>query len=220
MSTRVDSPAPPTVPAGQSDARFDTSVAWAQAEASTNKLSREIGQNAAQIQAAAGQAADEAQRHEPQVISAVNQLEAGRAVSEKTTQATSQGMFDVENAKATAASAVEQAKNMANNAYQSAQSLFNNPQSSDTSTMGNVSSTVQSTASSAFQTGKEYLASAQSAVQPHIEKAKDMMAGSPGSTQQPSAPAASTAPLESGNQVVENPYPATTTGQTTRVGEI
>ncbi|KAF9814196.1 hypothetical protein IEO21_05265 [Rhodonia placenta] len=227
MSTRTDSSAVPTppAPAGRSDARFETSAAWAAAEASTNTLSNEVNRNASQLQTAAGQAASEAQQTEPQVVSAVNELEAGRAVNQQMDQATTQGMFDVESAKATASSAVEQARSMANSAYQTAQSLFNGSQTSDNTTAGNVSSTVQSTASSALQTGKEYLASAQTVAQPHIDKAKTMLSGTAtwndsAASSRPSEVPASTAPFESGSQVVGNPYPATTTGQNTKVGEV
>lgn len=176
-------------------------------------------------------------------MSAVNELEAGRAVNQQMDQATTQGMFDVESAKATASSAVEQARSMANSAYQTAQvcaslsnaatllslrfvqSLFNGSQTSDNTTAGNVSSTVQSTASSALQTGKEYLASAQTVAQPHIDKAKTMLSGTAtwndsAASSRPSEVPASTAPFESGSQVVGNPYPATTTGQNTKVGEV
>ena len=65
------------------------------------------------------------QQIEPQVVSAVNQLEAQRELSGSTTQAANQGKFDVEAAKGvasnTAATAVEQAKNLANSAYATAQ---------------------------------------------------------------------------------------------------
>ncbi|PCH33986.1 hypothetical protein WOLCODRAFT_148048 [Wolfiporia cocos MD-104 SS10] len=217
-------------PAGQSDARFGTSAAWAQAEASTHKLSNEVAQNAATLQSAAAHAASEAQEHEPQVVSAVNQLEAGRALEQKTNEAVAQGMFDVQSAKntaaSTAASAVQQAKNMANSAYQTAQSLFNGSaaQSTDASSTNDpfandFTSKVQSTASSAYQTGKEYLASAQTAVQPQVDKAKDFIGGS-NIPSQPNATPASTAPLESGQHTVSSPYPATTTGQSVRVGEV
>jgi len=207
-----------TAPSGQSDARYGTTAAWAQAEASTAKLSKEVGQNAAQMQNAAHEAASEAQENEPQAVYAVNQLEAGRA----TDQAAAQGKLDVESAKAAAANAVDQARSMANSAYQTAQSLFNG-QMQEGSTTDQLSSTVQSTASSAFQTGKEYLASAQTIVQPHIEKAKNMVSDATFSTTasgKPDEVAATTAPLESGNQIVGNPYPATTTGQSTKVGEV
>ena len=65
------------------------------------------------------------QHIEPQVVSAVNQLEAQRELSGSTSQAANQGKFDVEAAKGvasnTAATAVEQAKNLANSAYATAQ---------------------------------------------------------------------------------------------------
>ena len=187
------------------------------------------------------------QQIEPQVVSAVNQLEAQRELSTSTTQAANQGKFDVEAAKgvasSTAATAVEQAKNLANSAYataqvcciaiahthtqltRSSQSLFNS-QAQEGSTTQNLASTVQSTAQTALQTGKEYLASAQTAAQPHIEKAKTYVAGSTQSgadgtaTGQPDSVPASTAPLESGPHVVGSPYPATGGAQTTKVGEL
>ena len=78
---------------------------------------------------------------------------------------------------------------------------------------------MQSTAQTALQTGKEYLASAQTAAQPHIENAKAYVAGSTQGSQPDKVPA-STAPLESGPHVVSNPYPATSGAQTTKVGEL
>lgn len=132
------------------DARWETSAAWQQAEMSNKKLSDEVGNNANVAQAAARQAAAEAQvrlfnacmhscgivctdyihlhslqQIEPQVVSAINQLEAQRELSGTTTQAANQGKLDVEAAKGvasnTAAIAVEQAKNLANGAYATAQ---------------------------------------------------------------------------------------------------
>ncbi|KZT75014.1 hypothetical protein DAEQUDRAFT_807286 [Daedalea quercina L-15889] len=221
-STNVGAQAP-----NNTDARWETSAAWQQAEMSTKELSDEVGKNASQAQTAARQAAAEAQQIEPQVVSAVNELEAQRSLSESTTQAVNQGKFDVEAAKgmasSTAATAVEQAKNLANSAYATAQSLFNS-QAQEGSTTQNLSSTVQSTAQSALQTGKEYLASAQTAAQPHIEKAKTYVTGAADSsgaaTAQPDSVPASTAPLESGPHVVGNPYPATNGIQSTKVGEL
>ncbi|KAH9937296.1 uncharacterized protein B0H18DRAFT_969977 [Fomitopsis serialis] len=209
------------------DAHWETSAAWQQAEMSTKELSDEVGKNAGQVQTAARQAASEAQQIEPQVISAVNELEAQRSLSEATTQAANQGQFDVQAAKnmagTTAATAVEQAKNLANGAYATAQSLFNS-QAQEGSTTRNLSSTVQSTAQTAFETGKDYLASAQTAAQPHIEQAKTYVAGTTGTsgsaTGKPDGVPSSTAPLESGPHVVGNPYPATSGAQTTKVGEL
>ncbi|KAH9836927.1 uncharacterized protein C8Q71DRAFT_577911 [Rhodofomes roseus] len=221
-STTVGAQAP-----NNTDSRWETSAAWQQAEMSTKELSDEVNKNASQAQTAAQQAASEARVIEPQVISAVNELEAQRALSEATTQATEQGKFDVEAARntagATATTAVEQAKNIANSAYATAQALYNS-QAQEGSTTQNLSSTVQSTAQTALQTGKEYLASAQTAAQPHIEKAKTYVAGSTGTsgpaTGKPDGVPASTAPLESGPHVVGNPYPATSGAQTTKVGEL
>ncbi|EPT01523.1 hypothetical protein FOMPIDRAFT_90189 [Fomitopsis schrenkii] len=224
-STTVAAQAPNNI-----DARWETSAAWQQAEMSNKKLSDEVGNNANVAQAAARQAAAEAQQIEPQVVSAINQLEAQRELSGTTTQAANQGKLDVEAAKGvasnTAAIAVEQAKNLANGAYATAQSLFDS-QAQEGSTTRNLASTVQSTAQSALQTGKEYLVSAQTAAQPHIEQAKTYVAGSlhtPGAdgtaAGQPASVPASTAPLESGPHIVGTPYPATTGTQTTKVGEL
>ena len=69
-------------------------------------------------------------------------------------------------------------------------------------------------ASSALSTGQEYLSSAAAAVQPHVEKARTMVAGSMGGPRQT---ASQTAPLESGPHVVDNPYPET---KPSHVGEI
>ncbi|KAI0964047.1 hypothetical protein AcW1_000959 [Taiwanofungus camphoratus] len=218
MSTRAGKTTVAAAAPHESDARFETSAAWAQAEASTSGLSDEIGKNAQQLQSVAEEAASEAQEKEPQAVSAVNQLEAG--LSNQTNAAASQGKFDVEKAKAAGASYLEQAKNLASSAVGAAQSYLNGSQSaapSDRSTTGNLASAVQYTAASAYDNGKEYLASAQSAVQPQIEKARGIVSGT--TTSKPEEVSSSTAPLESGEHVISTPYPATTTGQSTKVGE-
>ncbi|KZT02455.1 uncharacterized protein LAESUDRAFT_409078 [Laetiporus sulphureus 93-53] len=229
MSTPAASTTVAAAAPNQSDARFETTAAWAQVEAPTAELSNEVGKNASQMQNVAEQVAVEAQEKKPQVVSAVNQLEAGLALENKTNQASEQGQRDIDSARATVASAaqsaVEQAKTFANSAYETAQSLYGGLQTSSTDAMtnSNFSNTVQSTASSALQTGKEYLASAQTMVQPTVEKARSMVTGtaSTGSTStQPDAVPATTAPLEFDSHVANTPYPATTTGQPTKIGEL
>lgn len=65
------------------------------------------------------------QQIKPQIVSAVNELEAQRQASSSATQAANQGKLDIEAAKGvavnTAAVAVEQAKNLASSAYATAQ---------------------------------------------------------------------------------------------------
>ncbi|KAI0361434.1 hypothetical protein OH77DRAFT_1469043 [Trametes cingulata] len=230
-----------TLPSGQSDARYNTTAALAETEASTATLSQEVQQNANQLHSAATDAATTAQVKEPEAISAVNKLE--EDLSHKTNDAAAQGAADVQSAKATATSYVEQAKNLASSAIATAQSYVSGAPkegTQTTTTTGGVTSTVHS----AVETGKQYLASAQeaakpyvesaaatakpyvesaaAAAQPHIEKAKSVVTGATTgtTTSQPAQPPASTAPLESGPHVVGNPYPATTNGQSTKVAEV
>jgi len=143
-----------------SDARFETSAAWATAEASSAEIAQEVDQNASQLQNAAQDAAQHAPYKEPAAVAAVDQLEAG--LSNKTNAAASQGQADV-------GGYVEQAKNLANSAYQTAQQYL--PDSETTS------QTVQS----AIGAGKEYVATAQSYVQPQLEKARGAVSGLTGS---------------------------------------
>ncbi|KAH9948235.1 hypothetical protein B0H21DRAFT_735156 [Amylocystis lapponica] len=201
----------------QSDARFETTAAWAQTEASTVGLTNQIGRNANQLQTAAEEAATQAQFKEP--VPAVSQLEAG--LSAKTNNAASEGRGDFESAKAVGAGYFEQAKNLASGAIGTAQAYLPSAQSTGTQTGSNSSegglvSSLQSTAASALGTGKEYLASAQTAAQPHIDRARNAISGST----RPGEVRASTASLESGPHVVGSPYPETTTGQSTKVGEL
>ncbi|KAI0727801.1 hypothetical protein C8Q72DRAFT_795635 [Fomitopsis betulina] len=210
------------------ESRWETSAAWQQAEMTSKKLSDEVGKNANATQVAAQQAAAEAQQIKPQIVSAVNELEAQRQLSGSTTQAANQGKLDLEAAQGiasnTAAVAVEQAKNLASSAYATAQSLYDS-QAQEGSATRTLASTVQSTAQSALQTGKDYLASAQTAAQPHIEQAKTYVAGSVQTgangtaTGKPGSVPTSTAPLESGPHVVGDPYPVTVGVQTTKIGE-
>ncbi|KAJ2995688.1 hypothetical protein NUW54_g7339 [Trametes sanguinea] len=109
-----------TLPSGNSDARYATSAALAETEASNVNLSKEVQKNADQLHNAAGDAATVAQIKEPEAVSAVNQLEEG--LSHKTDAAASQGAADVQSAKATATSYVETAKNLASSAIATAQS--------------------------------------------------------------------------------------------------
>ncbi|KAL6298717.1 hypothetical protein BKA93DRAFT_753968 [Sparassis latifolia] len=148
----------------QSNARFETTAAFVEAEASTAELTSEVGHNADQMHTAAETAAAHAQHKEP--ASAVDELEEG--LSNTTNVAASQGWFDVQSAKAATAGYAEQAKNLANSAYQTAQQYVPDSQ------------TTSQTMQSALDTGKEYLATAQSYVQPHLEKARDAVNGATG----------------------------------------
>ena len=87
------------------------------------------------------------------------------------------------------------------------------------------------TAQAALATGKEYLATAQaaakpyvdsavSAAQPHLEKAKAMVTGSTTTADKPADVPSSSAPLESGSDVVGGPYPATASAQSSKAGEL
>ncbi|KAI8981394.1 hypothetical protein BD414DRAFT_99757 [Trametes punicea] len=207
-----------TLPTGQSDARYATSAAMTETEASNTNLSKEVQQNANQLHNAATDAATVAQVKEPEAISAVNQLEEG--LSHKTNVAASQGAVDVQSAKATASSYVEQAKNLASSAIATAQSTVETGKQYLASAQEAAKPYVESAAA----TAKPYVESAAAAAQPHIEKAKSVVTGAVNSgsstTGRPSQPPASTAPLESGPNVVGGPYPATTNGQSTKVAEV
>ncbi|KAL7285444.1 hypothetical protein ACG7TL_000541 [Trametes sanguinea] len=207
-----------TLPTGNSDARYATSAALAETEASNVSLSKEVQKNADQLHDAAGDAATIAQIKEPEAVSAVNQLEEG--LSHKTDAAASQGAADVQSAKATATSYVETAKNLASSAIATAQSTVETGKQYLASAQEAAKPYVESAAA----TAKPYVESAAAAAQPHIEKAKNVVTGvassATASTGRPSEPPATTAPLESGPHVVGNPYPATTNGQSTKVAEV
>ncbi|OBZ79514.1 hypothetical protein A0H81_01190 [Grifola frondosa] len=219
----------------QSDARFDTSASWAAAEASDAKLTKEVEQNASQLHNVAEDAAATAQYKES--VPAVDHLE--RGLSHKTNVAASEGQYDVESAKATVGGYVEQAKNIANSAFATAQSYLPGSQTQNPSRSiqyNNTAESLTAAVKSGIATGKEYLASAQATAQPHIDHARTVVqphldravgavsgtaSGNSGvDSSAPSKVPASTAPLESGPQVVGNPYPATTTGQSVNVAEV
>ncbi|KAJ3481717.1 hypothetical protein NLI96_g7473 [Meripilus lineatus] len=94
----------------QSDARFETSAAWAEAEASNVKLADQVEKNAEKMHHAARDAAATAQRRSS--VSAVDQLE--QNLSAKTSQATAEGEANVQGY-------VAQAKNLASSALATAQ---------------------------------------------------------------------------------------------------
>ena len=74
-------------------------------------------------------------------------------------------------AKASGQGYLEQAKNLAGSALAGAQAYL--PNTNTNSTNANGSSTlsqIQAGAATALATGKEYLASAQAAAQPHVER--------------------------------------------------
>ncbi|KAI0082090.1 hypothetical protein K474DRAFT_1703109 [Panus rudis PR-1116 ss-1] len=226
------------VPA-QTDARFETSAAWAEAEASNTKLANQVEQNAETLHAAAQQAAITAQHKAPG--QAVDQLEEG--LSEKTNQAAAEGQANVQGY-------VQQAKNLAGSAAATASSYIpsTNGSTLNTNTEGGVLNTLASTAGAAVNTAKGYVAAATNAAAPVASSAlgaglsavetakttaapyvqgattavKNTLVGSNGTatSQQPESVAPKTAPLESGPHTVDTPYPQTTTGQATKVGEV
>ncbi|KAI0756834.1 hypothetical protein C8Q80DRAFT_58919 [Daedaleopsis nitida] len=222
-----------TLPSG-SDARYATSAALAETEATTATLSSQVEQNATKLHSAAVGAAQSAELKEPQSANAVDRLEDG--LSHQTNAAASEGAADVASAKSAANGYVEQAKNLAGSAISTAQSYINSATTQSTQPTDTTNGTTAGgVVQSAIATGKDYLASAQAAAQPyidsasaaaqpHLEKAKGMVGGTtaigPSGSDKPSAKPASSAPLESGANIVGNPYPATTNGQATMVGEI
>ncbi|EIW64300.1 uncharacterized protein TRAVEDRAFT_55262 [Trametes versicolor FP-101664 SS1] len=233
----------------RSDARFATNAALAETEATTVNLSKEVQSNANQLHNAAFDAATSAQIKEPLSGSAVNQLEEGLAhktdaaasqgaVDVEAAKATATGY--VEQAKNLASGAFATAQS-----YVPSTTTTSNAASGVSSTVQSAVATGQQYLASAQEAAKPYVASAiatakpyvdsaaatakpyvdqaSAAAQPHIEKAKSVLPGvsstEPAATKPP-APSATTAPLESGPHVVGGPYPATTTGQSTKVAEL
>ncbi|KAL1951523.1 hypothetical protein VTO73DRAFT_672 [Trametes versicolor] len=222
-----------TLPAGQSDARFATNAALAETEATTVNLSKEVQSNANQLHNAAFDAATSAQIKEPLSGSAVNQLEEGLA--HKTDAAASQGAVDVEAAKATAtgysyvpsttttSNAASGVSSTVQSAVATGQQYLASAQEAAKPYVASAIATAKPYVDSAAATAKPYVDQASAAAQPHIEKAKSVLPGvsstEPAATKPP-APSATTAPLESGPHVVGGPYPATTTGQSTKIAEL
>ncbi|KAM5533943.1 hypothetical protein V8D89_012368 [Ganoderma adspersum] len=213
-----------TLPTGQSDARFSTTAAVAETDASTTTLSSEVQKNADKLRTAAIDAAHSASFNEPKPISTIDQLEQG--LSQKTDVAVSQGAHDVQSAKAAASGYVEEAKALAGNVLSTAQSYVSGTSHPSTSAEKGVgtndthASRIGATVQAAIVTGKEYLASAQAAAQPYIESAAstaqaqaERVKGAVSGTQansavsgQPFEVPSKTAPLESGPHAVTSPY--------------
>jgi len=224
----------------QNDARFETSAAWAEAEASNAKLATQVEQNAHQLHNAAEDAATKAQYKSP--TTAVDNLEHG--LSEKTDEAVAEGQGNVQGY-------VAQAKNLANSAITTAQSYL--PSAGGTTTgnsTGNTAASLQSTTGAALQTTTEYLIQAKNAAAPVANQALDAglaavetarttaapyvqsaaeavsravqgTGSSTDTTSHSSGLAQKSAPLEAGSHVVESPYTATTlNGQNPKVGEV
>ncbi|KAF9074794.1 hypothetical protein BDP27DRAFT_1315978 [Rhodocollybia butyracea] len=139
--------------------------------------------------------------------------------------------------KAQAQNYLDQVKSMAESAFATAQSYLpstssnsnSNSNSNSTSTSRNANGTLNDSANdalaqihagatTALQTGKEYIASAQTAAQPHIDRGL-YMGNISGQTDPesmvPKKIPSTSAPLESGPHTVGTPYPSTTT----KVGE-
>ncbi|THH33118.1 hypothetical protein EUX98_g1059 [Antrodiella citrinella] len=213
----------------QSDARFETSAAWAEAEASNAKLATQVEQNAHQLHNAAEDAATTAQYKSP--AAAVNNLEHG--LSDKTEEAVAEGQDNVQDY-------VARAKSLANSAISTAQSYL--PAGT---TVAGTAGSVQATAGSALQTTKEYLVQAQHAAAPvanqalnaglaaaetarttaapYMQSATDAVsrAVQGDGSSHPNSVAPTTASLESGPHVVDSPYSAPNlNGQNPKVGEV
>ncbi|KAH9944238.1 uncharacterized protein BXZ73DRAFT_73804 [Epithele typhae] len=149
-----------TLPTGRSDARFETSAAMAETEASTAKLSKEVQQNAAQVHTAAVDAAHTAEEKETRSGTAVERLEEG--LSHKTDVAAAQGAADVASLTATATGYVDQAKTLAGNAIAFVQMSSGTASQTEKSVGGANGATncgVSTTVQTAVATGKEYVAS-------------------------------------------------------------
>jgi len=224
----------------QTDARFETSAAYAEAETSNAKLAKQVELNAQKLHRAAEEAAAKAQTEHTSPAVAVNRLEEG--LSEKTDAAAAEGHANVQGY-------VGQVKDLANSALATAQSYL--PGHAAGAAPTHTTDSVQDTASSAFATTKKYLTQAQNAAAPiatsalatgiaavesarttatpYVQSAADTItrtiagaAAGHGSaaTTKPNEVDAKTAPLESGPHKVDTPYPATTTGQSTKVAGV
>ncbi|CAL1694985.1 unnamed protein product [Somion occarium] len=218
------------VPA-QSDIRYETSAAWAEAEASNTEIAHQVDDNAQKLHNAAEDAALKAQHKSP--AAAVDHLE--RGLSDTTDAAAAEGASNVQSYAA-------QAKGLANSAVNTAQSYL---PSNFTSTAGAAATTTKEylvaaqnaaapVASNAYNTGLAALQTATTTAAPYVQSATETvsrtLSGTAAASTQAEAPSSAsvpaggvppkTAPLESGQHVVNSPYPQTTTGQSTKVGEL
>ncbi|KAG2155594.1 hypothetical protein DEU56DRAFT_868029 [Suillus clintonianus] len=107
------------------------------------------------------------------------------ATAQKTNAAASEGQRDVHMAKDAGASYLDQAKTMVESIVTSAQDYLHGSTDSRSSagpatssrTGGDVISSLQTSASSAVGTAQQYLASAQAAAQPQVDKARETAEG-------------------------------------------
>ncbi|KAF5384829.1 hypothetical protein D9615_001306 [Tricholomella constricta] len=210
---------------GKHQAEFETTAAEAQIEAPTAKIAREIEENAEHVHDVAHDAADAAKAKGRALTgtppSAIDQLQ--QQARQKTEAAVAEGHHDVDAAKAVGAGYVEQVKTMAAHAIATAQSYLPASVGGHTSTTAQpasgVASSIQGGAATVVDTTKEYVASAQEAVKPHIEHVKGAVQGGPATPASSTGIPATSAPLESGPHTIGTPYPATTTTQETKVAE-
>jgi len=212
----------------ESDARFDTTAAWAAAETSTMELQRDVEKNAAKAHDAAEAAAAHAPFKAPATQGAVDKLE--EDLAEKTHQAVLDGQSSVDQAKAAGVGYVESAKNLANSALSTAASYIPGGGAGSTTTTDKAASTngtgtgvvasLQSAAGTAINTAANVLSSAGAAAAPHLEAAKNTVtsavSGATGTTttngsvtSKPAEVPPSTAPLETAGGV-GGPYHKTT----------
>ncbi|KAF8922094.1 hypothetical protein CPB85DRAFT_20165 [Mucidula mucida] len=211
-------------PTGAERSQFETSAADAQANAPTAGAARQVEKQADAATAAAHAAAETAQAKGRQFTgeppSALDKLQS--QAKDVTNDAVSEGKQDVQAAQATGAGYVDQVKSLAEQAVQTAQqyipSATAKPRETPTagagaSGTGNIPTQLQAGATTALETAKGYISTAQSAAQPHIDKAMEYIQGvqQQGSTAKPGEVPPSTAPLESG-QHVGGPYPTADVG--------
>ncbi|KAK7695162.1 hypothetical protein QCA50_002352 [Cerrena zonata] len=216
----------------KSDARYETSAAWAETEASNAKLAKQVEKNAGTLHNAAEDAANKAQFKSP--TGAVDRLEDG--LSKQTNAAASEGAANVQGY-------AQQAKDLATSAVNTVQS---NLPSTNVNNGGNggILSNLASSAGVAAATTKEYLVAAQNAAAPvaasaysagaaavesarttaapYVQSATDSVSRAlSGSEPQPEtsdSAARKTTSLEFGQHVVDSPYPSTTTTQNSKAG--
>ncbi|KAF9040457.1 hypothetical protein BDZ89DRAFT_1035097 [Hymenopellis radicata] len=211
-------------PTGAERSQFETTAADAQANAPTASAARQVERQADATTAAAHDAAETAQAKGKEFTgeppSALDNLQ--RQATDVTNGAVSEGKQDVQAAQATGAGYVDQVKSLAGQAVQTAQQCMptatGQPGETPTSgagasDTGNIPTQIQVGAATVLETAKGYISTAQSAAQPHIDKAMEYIQGvqQQSSTAKPGEVSPSTAPLESG-QHIGGPYPAADIG--------
>jgi len=185
----------------QSDARFETSAALAEVEASNVKLSNQVEQNAENYHGVAEQAAHAAQAKGVSPTVAVGQLETD--LSRKTETAAAEGQVNVNGYVAQAQNAVNSAINSASSYVpESVSSAFGTTKAYAVPAANQALAATQS----AIETAKPYVQSAVASATPYVQSATTTVTQAV--TGKPTEVQLTTAPLEAGSTVVDTPYPS------------